>query len=141
MKKTNIIIIIMLAIVILAIGIILIINKANKEYNNTLSKEDTFDRFLVLVEDGNYEEAKKYITDTFSTDLSTIKNLKFSVRNRDYDLSNENKFVYIDVYEEGYYKMTTTYSFKLEETNYGWKITNFNDEYSDNMEEVNSLIY
>lgn len=141
MSKTNIVIIVIVAIVVLIIGIVFTFNKKNSEQYNTLSKEDTFDRFIILVEEGNYEEAKKYTTDTFKADFSTIKNIKFSRRNRDYDLSNGNEFVYVDVYEEGYYKMTTTYSFKLENTNYGWKITNFHDEYSDNMEEVNSLIY
>ena len=137
-KKT--IVVIALLIIIALIGYV-IFNNNEKEYKNNLSRNDTFDRFITLVEEGKYEEAKKFTTKNFSANLSSIKNIKISKKQKNYELSNENTFVYVDVFEVGYYKMTTTYYFELQKTNYGWKIDKFYDKVADNEDELNSLIY
>lgn len=102
---------------------------------------DTFDRFIALVESSEYEEAKKLTTKTFNADLSTIKDIKISKKQKDYELSNKNKYVYVDTYEIGYYKMVAKYNFELEKTEQGWKISNFYDEITNNQDELNTLIY
>lgn len=139
MKKKTIVVIALLIIIAL-IGYVIFNNNA-REYKNNLSRNDTFDRFITLVEEGKYEEAKKFTTKNFSANLSSIKNIKISKKQKNYELSNENTFVYVDVFEVGYYKMTTTYYFELQKTNYGWKIDKFYDKVADNEDELNSLIY
>lgn len=141
MNRLNKIIISIIILIIIGLIGYIIFNNNFKEYNNNLSKYDTFDRFIMLVEEGKYEEAKKFTTKNFNANLSSIKDIKISKKTKDYDLSDENKFVYVDVFEVGYYKMTTTYYFEFEKTNYGWKINNFYDEVTNNEDELNSLIY
>lgn len=143
MKKTKTIFIvaIILILVVLIFTVYLIKNNAEVGYKNTLSINDTFDRFIALVESSEYEEAKKLTTKTFNADLSTIKDIKISKKQKDYELSNEKKYVYVDTYEIGYYKMVTKYNFELEQTKQGWKISNFYDEITNNEDEINSLIY
>ena len=138
MKKYRTIIILILIVLIIAVTIFLI--NSNKEIKNNLSKNDTFDRFIELTEEGEYEDAKKLTTENFSTDLSLIKGIRISNLKKDYDLSSENKFVYVNVEEIGYYKVTTQYCFELKETKTGWKINNFFDIVEDNSEDVNELI-
>ena len=93
------------------------------------------------MKNGEYEEAKKFTTENFNANLSTIKDIKISEKTKDYELSDENKIVFVDIYEVGYYKMTTKYYFEIENTNYGWKINDFYDEVTDNEDEVKSIIY
>lgn len=140
-KKIIFIVVAILVLVMLGLVVYLFNNKGAKEYQNTLSRNDTFDRFIMLVENGEYEEAKKLTTGDFNANLSTIKDIEISKKQKDYDLSDENKFVYVDKYEVGYYKVTTKYNFELEKTEYGWKISSFYDEVTDNENELNSLIY
>lgn len=140
MEKKTIFVIVLIIVIIALIGYV-IFNSNERKYKNNLSRNDTFDRFITLIEEGKYEEAKKFTTKNFSANLSSIKNIKISQKQKDYELSNENTFVYVDVFEVGYYKMTTTYYFELQKTNYGWKIDKFYDEVADNEDEVNSLIY
>lgn len=139
-KRKKIIVVIILLIIVALIGYAIFNNNEN-EYKNSLSKNDTFDRFITLIEEGKYEEAKKFTTKNFNANLSSIKDIKISKKQKNYELSNENKFVYIDVFEVGYYKMTTTYYFELQKTNYGWKIDKFYDEVVNNEDELNLLIY
>lgn len=141
MKKTVVALVIILIIVVL-VGIIKInTNNDITEYKNTLSKEDTFQMFIKLIEDANYEEAKKYTASSFNSDLSSIRSYQISKKNKNTELSSENIFIFTEKKEIGYYNTTINYYFELQETKNGWKILNFYDEYSDNSEEINNLIY
>lgn len=130
-------IIVGLILLIILIGLFFI--NRSTTYKNNLSKSDTFDRFITLVENGEYEEAKKLTDKNFTTSLSTIKDIGFSKMKKNYELSNETKFVYIKTITIGYYEMTTTYYFELENTRNGWKIAKFYDDITDNERELNSL--
>ncbi len=126
-------------ILILIIGIIaisLLVKDSNK-----LSKSDTFDTFIRLVEKEEYEEAKKYTTSNFKEDLSYINFIKISKIRKDYNASSENKYVYKTTTEAGYYKANFTYTFELKETINGWKIDSFKEEITDNSDEVYNLIH
>lgn len=138
--KKNIIIIICISILVILITLIFVLLNDKKELKNELSREDTFNTFISLTEKGDFKEAKTYTTNNFNASLSRIKDIEFSNRKRNYELSNYNTFVYTDVYEIGYYKMITTYYFELKQTSNGWKIDNFYDEISNNESELNLII-
>lgn len=125
-KKTGIIIAI---VCIIIIGVIILI----KDRNN-LSAQDTFDRFIRLVENGEYEEAKKYTTSNFTNDLSNIKDLKISKMSKNYKLSEENKYVYKKTTKLFNLTMEDTYTFELKETFTGWKIDTYKYEINDNID-------
>lgn len=137
--KKNTIITIIIILIFASIGLFLFIKKANNA--NNLTELDTFDKFILLVEKGEYEEAQKYTTNNFKSDLSIIKDMNISKKQKDYQLSTNNKFVYIDEYELGWYRRTTKYIFELKDTKNGWKIDKFYDEITTNQDELNALIY
>lgn len=137
--KKNLIIGIIIIVVVL-IGVLLVV-KNQAEYNNPLSSSDTFDRFIILVEKGEYEEAKKLTTDDFNGDYSLIRKIGISKKTPDKDLSSSTKYVYLDEEEIGYYKTITRYSFELINTTNGWKLNNYTWDVSSNEDELNSLIY
>lgn len=125
-KKTWIIIAI---VCIVIIGVIILI----KDRNN-LSAQDTFDRFIGLVENGEYEEAKKYTTSNFTNDLSNIKDLKISKMSKNYKLSEENKYIYKQTTKLFDLIMEDIYTFELKETFMGWKIDTYKYEINDNID-------
>lgn len=104
--------------------------------SNKLSSKDTFDTFIRLVEDGKYEEAKKYTTSNFTNNLSNIKDLKISKMNKDYKLSKENKYVYKQTTKLLDFIMEDIYIFELKETFTGWKIDKFKRDMKDNGDEL-----
>lgn len=126
-------------ILILIIGIIIVSIFAKE--SNKLSKNDTFDTFIRLVEKEEYEEAKKYTTSNFKEDLSYINFIKISKIRKDYNANSENKYVYKTSTEAGYYKANYTYTFELKETINGWKVDSFKEEITDNSNEVYNLIH
>lgn len=112
-------------VILLIVLIMLVIFICNY---NPLSKNDTVDKFLTLVNYSEYNDAKKYISSDFKTDLSTIRkdNLlgltSFSVSYKDYKLGN-NKVAYI-IDDRGFGKMVIAI-FECKKTILGWKIINY----------------
>lgn len=95
---------------------------------NPLSKDETVDKFLTLVNYSEYNDAKKYISSDFKTDLSTIRkdNLygltSFSTSYKNYKLDN-NKVAYI-IDDGGFGKMIIAI-FECKKTTLGWKIVDY----------------
>ena len=111
-----------IALIIFVILFIIIFNY------NPLSKDETVDKFLTLVNCSEYNDAKKYISSNFKTDLSTIKkdNLygltSFSVSYKNYKLDS-NKVAYI-IDDRGFGKMIIAI-FECEKTILGWRIIDY----------------
>lgn len=133
MEKKKIIIIAI--IIVCVIAVFFIVNSKNK-----LSSKDTFDTFIRLVEEGEYEKAKKYTTNNVTVSLSNIKDLKISSMKKDYNLSSENKYVYRQNTKIANYNMEDIYTFELKETFMGWKIDSFKQDINDKLEEDNQLV-
>lgn len=127
MEKKKIAITVFITVCI--ISVFLIVNNRNE-----LSSKDTFDTFIRLVENGEYEKAKKYTTSNLTADLSNLKDLKVSKMKKDYNLSSEQKYVYRDSIEIENYKIEDVYTFELKETFMGWKIDAYKYEINDNID-------
>lgn len=116
---------IIIGIIVLIILVILFIVTF---YYNPLSKNETVDKFLTLINYSEYNEAKKYISSDLKTDLSTIRkdNLlgltSFSVSYKNYKLGH-NRVAYI-IDDGGFGKMVIAI-FECKKTILGWKIVNY----------------
>ncbi len=103
---------------------------------NTLSKQETVEKFLYLVSESEYQKAKKYITSNFEWDLASVKKKEleykesFTYKYGDYYLKDDYDIAYIYINMEDI-KWMAIYKFKLKHTILGYKIDNYDYEYTD----------
>lgn len=114
------------------LGIVIIVFIINY---NTLSKQETVEKFLHLVSQSEYQKAKKYITSNFEWDLSAVKKKEleyadsFTYKYGDYYLDNNYDVAYIHINSKET-KFMAIYKFKLKQTIWGYKIDKYDYEYA-----------
>lgn len=97
---------------------------------NSLSKQETVEKFINLVSISEYEQAKKYITSNFEWDLSSVKRKEFENKESftykygNYYLDNNYDIAYIDANLKET-KFMSIYKFKVKQTIFGYKIDNY----------------
>ena len=97
---------------------------------NSLSKQETVEKFLNLVSISEYDEAKKYITSNFKWDLASVKkrNLEyadsFTYKYGEYYLDKDYDIAYITINLKEI-KAAEIIKFKLKQTIFGVKIDDY----------------
>lgn len=97
---------------------------------NSLSEQETVEKFIDLVSISEYQQAKKYITRNFEWDLASVKKQKFEYKESftysygNYKLDSYDEVAYININLKEI-KAAEVVKFKLKKTILGLKIDGY----------------